>query len=246
MPYILDAIILLIIIISVIRGVKKGFIKAAFSILSFLLAAALSFMFYVPFSEYVINTDVGQNVSQSLEESIYKAVSGEGQKTDSSNEQNAEADTQISSSNSLGGTTEEIIKTMNIPKFMFSSVFEQSDFLMRTARLNAAEAVSSALTTAFIKLVSGILLFLIILIAIWILRKILECIFKLPLLKEVNKLAGFIAGLINGILISYLIIAMCVSLSGFNELSFIKNTTEQSYIYKNFYQTNIIAEMFIK
>ena len=251
MPYILDAVILLILIVSVVRGVKKGFIKAAFSILSFLLAAALAFMFYVPFSEYVINTGLGQSVSQNLGDSIYKAVSGDGQKADTSDTenkqtQNSAKENDTASSNSLGSTTEDIIKTMNIPDFMFKSVFERSDFLMRTARLNAAQAVSSALTSAFMKLVSGVLLFLLILLGIWILRKILELVFKLPLLKEVNKLAGFIAGLVNGILISYLIIAICVSLSGFNELSFIKNTTQQSYIYKNFYQTNIIAEMFVK
>jgi len=110
MPYILDAVILFIIIISVIRGVKKGFIKAAFSILSFLLAAALSFMFYVPFSEYITTTEIGQNVSQSLEESVYKAVSGEKENADTAIEQS----TQASQQNSLGGTTEEIIAPLTV------------------------------------------------------------------------------------------------------------------------------------
>ena len=253
MPCLLDAIILAVFIICIIRGAKKGFIKAAFSILTFLLAAILSFMFYVPFSEYIINTQIGQNISQNLGDSIYKAVSGELQegenkKENQSNSPNAylSDDAQSADSTILGDTTEGIIKSLKLPTFMFSTVFEQSDFLMRTARLNAAQAVSSSLTTAFMKLVSGIILFLLILIGLWILRLLLQLLFKLPLLNEVNKLVGVVAGLVNGFLVSYLIIAICVSLSGFNELSFIKNTMEKSYIYNNFYQTNIIAEMFLK
>ena len=237
MAYILDILIIIILAVCVWRGVKKGFIKAAFSILTFLLAALLSFMFYVPFSEFVTNTSIGQNVSQSIQTSVYKAVSGDAQ-NDKENAQTQESTGE--------GTTEGIISNMKLPSFMFSSVFEQSDFLMRTARVTAAQAVSTSLSTAFMKLISGILLFVLILIGLWIIKKILEFIFKLPLLKEANKLAGFIAGIINGVLISYLVIAICVSLSGFSELSFIKDTIDKSYMYNNFYQSNMIAKMFVK
>ena len=242
MPYILDIIVGIIIVICIIRGAKKGFIKAAFSILTFLLAAVLSFMFYVPFSDYIANTSVGQNVSQSLSASIYNAVSGENKADTETNT----VSVQENNEKELGNTTEGIIKSLNLPTFMFSSVFEQSDFLMRTARLSAAQAVSNSLTGAFMKLVSGILLFLLIMIGLWILRRILEAIFKLPLLKEVNKLAGFVAGLINGVLLSYLLLAICVSLSGFGELSFIKNSIEGSFIYNYLCETNMITNMFLK
>ena len=83
-------------------------------------------------------------------------------------------------------------------------------------------------------------------IGLWILRRILEAIFKLPLLKEVNKLAGFLAGFINGVLLSYLLLAICVSLSGFGELSFIKNSIEGSFIYNYLCETNMITNMFLK
>lgn len=248
MAYVLDIILAAIVLICIVRGTKKGFIRAAFSILTFFVAALLSFMFYGPFSEYVINTPVGQNISQGLEESVYKAVSGDAAK------QSAQIDETDGSQNDAASiqssteynTTEGILNAMKLPQFMFETVMSQSDFLMRNARVTAAQAVSSSLSGALMKIMAGVALFVLLLIALWILRIVLECIFRLPLLKDVNKLAGCVAGLINGLLLSYLLLAVVSSLAGFPELQFIRGTAEKSYIYKNLYETNMILEMFTK
>ncbi len=243
MAFILDVIIIAIVVLCVIRGAKKGFIRAAFSILTFFIAAMLSFMFYVPFSDYIINTPMGQNMSTGLENSIYQTISG-GAVSESPTEPSVSPSPEESKLDF--GTTDGIINTLKLPEFMFSSVMAQSDFLMRTARITAAEAVSKSLSEAFMNAVSGIALFILILILLWLLRFLLEFVFKIPLLREVNKLAGFAAGLVNGVLISYLILAIFSSLSGFPELSFIRETAQKSYIYNNLYQTNILFEMFTK
>lgn len=244
MPYVLDAVIAAIVIICVVRGAKKGFIRAAFGIVTFLLAAVLAFMFYGPFSDYVITTPAGQTVEQNLYDSIYKAVAGNAAQPQHEGAEQAapEPERQKPAAN----TTEDVLNAMKIPQFMFQSVFAQSDFLVRTAQLTVAEAVSKSLAGAFMKALAGILLFLLLLIGLWLLRIILEMVFKLPLLKEVNRLAGFLAGLVNGVLLSYLVLAVFGSLSGFGELTFIHDTIAQSYVYKNFYETNIVMSMFTK
>ncbi len=237
MPYVLDAVIAIIVIACVVRGARKGFIRAAFGILTFLLAAVLAFFFYGPFSDYVIATPAGQSVESSLYDSVYKAVAG--------NAADDEAESAVDTpAQQPANTTEGLLNAMKIPQFMYGTVFAQSDFLVRTAQLTVAEAVSRALTSAFMKAMAGILLFLLLLIGIWLLRIVLEMIFKLPLLKEVNRLAGFLAGLVNGVLLSYLVLAVLGSLSGFGELSFVRDTIAQSYIYKNFYETNILWSLF--
>ena len=242
MPYVLDAAIAAIVIICVVRGAKKGFIRAAFGIVTFLLAAVLAFMFYGPFSDYVIATPAGQTVEQNLYDSIYKAVAGGAAQQGGTEQTAPEKEEQKPAAN----TTEDMLNAMKIPQFMFQSVFAQSDFLVRTAQLTVAEAVSKSLAGAFMKALAGILLFLLLLIGLWLLRIILEMVFKLPLLKEVNRLAGFLAGLVNGVLLSYLVLAIFGSLSGFEELTFIHDTIAQSYVYKNFYETNIVMSMFTK
>lgn len=244
MPYVLDAAIAAIVIICVVRGAKKGFIRAAFGIVTFLLAAVLAFMFYGPFSDYVIATPAGQTVEQNLYDSIYKAVAGNAAQPKQGRTEQAAPETE--EQKPAANTTEDMLNAMKIPQFMFQSVFAQSDFLVRTAQLTVAEAVSKSLAGAFMKALAGILLFLLLLIGLWLLRIILEMVFKLPLLKEVNRLAGFLAGLVNGVLLSYLVLAVFGSLSGFEELTFIHDTIAQSYVYKNFYETNIVMSMFTK
>ena len=244
MPYVLDAVIAAIVIICVVRGAKKGFIRAAFGIVTFLLAAVLAFMFYGPFSDYVITTPAGQTVEQNLYDSIYKAVAGNAAQPQ--HERAEQAAPEPERQKPAANTTEDVLNAMKIPQFMFQSVFAQSDFLVRTAQLTVAEAVSKSLAGAFMKALAGILLFLLLLIGLWLLRIILEMVFKLPLLKEVNRLAGFLAGLVNGVLLSHLVLAVFGSLSGFGELTFIHDTIAQSYVYKNFYETNIVMSMFTK
>ena len=245
MPYVLDAVIAAIVIICVVRGAKKGFIRAAFGIVTFLLAAVLAFMFYGPFSDYVITTPAGQTVEQNLYDSIYKAVAGNAAQPQHEGAEQAapepeQAAPEPERQKPAANTTEDVLNAMKIPQFMFQSVFAQSDFLVRTAQLTVAEAVSKSLAGAFMKALAGILLFLLLLIGLWLL------VFKLPLLKEVNRLAGFLAGLVNGVLLSYLVLAVFGSLSGFGELTFIHDTIAQSYVYKNFYETNIVMSMFTK
>ena len=243
MPYVLDAVIAVIIIVCVVRGARRGFIRAAFGILTFLLAAVLAFFFYGPFSDYVIATPAGQSVESSLYDSIYKAVAGNAETPAPEEAESVEASPPPQQP---ANTTEGLLNAMKIPQFMYEAVFTQSDFLVRTAQLTVAEAVSRSLAGAFMKVLAGILLFLLLLIGIWLLRIVLEMIFKLPLLKEVNRLAGFLAGLVNGVLLSYLVLAVMGSLSGFAELTFVRDTIAQSYVYQNFYETNILWSLFTK
>lgn len=134
MPYVLDAVIAAIVIICVVRGAKKGFIRAAFGIVTFLLAAVLAFMFYGPFSDYVITTPAGQTVEQNLYDSIYKAVAGNAAQPQHEGAEQAapepeQAAPEPERQKPAANTTEDVLNAMKIPQFMFQSVFAQSDFL---------------------------------------------------------------------------------------------------------------------
>ena len=60
---ILDIIIILIILLCVIMGYKKGLIEVAFRLISFLIAIILSLMLYVPVSNYIIeNTNIDEQI----------------------------------------------------------------------------------------------------------------------------------------------------------------------------------------
>lgn len=229
MPYVLDIIIVIILSICIWRGFKRGFIASAFGILTFLLAAGLSFMFYVPFSEYIVKTPVGQNVSDAVNRSVYQSVSSfmVDEKDDSV-------------------TTENLLDELKIPNFLREIVYQGSDFLIRNTKKTVTEAVSVSLSGAIIKIAAGLLLFILLLIGIWIVRIILELIFKLPLLSGINKITGGAAGLVNGVLLSYLVLAVVSFLITFIGTDWLRETAEQSYIFTNVYESNFIIRMFAK
>lgn len=271
MPYLLDILLGVIVLYCVVRGIKRGFIRSAFSILSFLMAGILAFMCYAPFTEYVQTTQLGASAKASMYQSIYQSIakmtgqSGSAQENTgaAAGQQPDRGQTVPSTADKENGedrtahegtaddkqelkSSEDIVNYLKLPGFMAQAVYQQSDFLIRTASLTLAEAVSKALADALFGVICGILLFILLLIAIRIARMIFEWIFRLPLLKEVNRLAGALAGLINGALVCYLIMALISSLSGFSELAWIRQTAEQSCFFHYMYENNIILDLFIK
>ena len=229
MPYVLDIIILVILCFCMWRGLKKGFIAAAFGILTFFVAAALSFMFYTSFSEFIVKLPMGQSAQQSIQDSVYKSVSG-----------------LMLNEDETMANTEDLIESLKLPEFLRGPVYSGSEFLVRNAQQTAAQAVSGALSGTIFKIACGLLLFVLLLIGLWILRMVLELIFKLPLLHGINKLAGAVAGLVNGVLLSYLLLTVIGFLASFPAMDWLLSITANSYAYTYLYQNNIIMNMFSK
>lgn len=228
MGYILDIGILLILVLCIYRGAKRGAVRAAFSMLSFIFALILTFMFYSPFAQFVEQTEFGKSMHTSVEASLAK-------KLDSALfERDTDGDAQASN------TTESILDSLAVPKFMKKTLFLQSDFAVRNADTSATVAVAGALTSAYMKIITAILLFLAMLILMRILRFIAEQIFKLPLLKDVNKFVGGAAGLVNGIFVSFLLLSTVSALTCLPGFDWLVPAKEASFIFKNVYENNII------
>ncbi len=71
MNYLLDLIILAIIALSTFIGYKKGLIKVAFGLISFILAIALSVILYKPVSNFIIEyTPIDDYIEQNISERL--------------------------------------------------------------------------------------------------------------------------------------------------------------------------------
>ena len=71
MPYILDLIIIAFIALFTFIGYKKGLIKVAFGLVSFILAIAISVIVYKPVSNFVINyTSIDDTIEATIEERL--------------------------------------------------------------------------------------------------------------------------------------------------------------------------------
>jgi len=71
MNYLLDLIVLAIIALSTFIGYKKGLIKVAFSLVSFVLAVVISVVLYKPVSNFIINyTPIDDYIEQTITERL--------------------------------------------------------------------------------------------------------------------------------------------------------------------------------
>ena len=123
---------------------------------------------------------------------------------------------------------------------MKNSLLLKSDFVVRNADVPASEAVADALASAYVKAISSVVLFILLLLLLRILRIVCEQLFKLPLLKDVNRIVGAAAGLVNGIFIAYLLLSAISALSGMPTFEWLASAMESSYIFKNVYENNAI------
>lgn len=69
--YLIDLIVLAIIALSTFIGYKKGLIKVAFGLVSFILAIVISVVLYKPVSNFIINyTPIDDNIEAAIEERL--------------------------------------------------------------------------------------------------------------------------------------------------------------------------------
>lgn len=229
MAYILDIIILAIVIFCIIRGAKKGAVRTAFSLLSFVVALMLTFMFASPLTQYIEQQPFGIEMHASVEQAIEVKINGILKK----------------GNEGTSNTTEDIVKSLSVPEFMKKSLLMQSDFFVRNADIPAAKAVADALASAYMKIICSVFLFIALLILLWLLRHLCELIFKLPILKEINRLLGGVAGFVNGIFIAYLVLSAVSALSGLPYFAWLAQAQESSFIFRYVYEYNILLSAFL-
>lgn len=109
---------------------------------------------------------------------------------------------------------------------------------------STAEEIANAMTIKLIQFSVLVLLFILIKIALMIIIAITDLITKLPGLKQINKLGGTIYGLIKGVVIVYIILAIMYLVS-----PLIKNNTtdlvDKTIITKELYDHNLVLNLVV-
>ncbi len=185
MKYLLDAVVILIFLLCVFIGHKRGFIKTVTGIVAFLAALAVSALLSGPVAGLVYD--------KAVEPSIVETVN-----------------TQIEQP---GGTVIENLDSAyqslpDVVKNLLAQVgIEDVDDLAQTMPMGtntpiseSVNAVIEPLLLPLIKALCSLLLFFIVYIAAGIALRVLNVVAKLPLLKQVNKTLGLVGGIVSGAL----------------------------------------------
>lgn len=199
MSLFIDLAILLILLICIFLGYKKGLIGVVFKIFSFAISLILSFVLINPITNLVIDKT---SIDESLEASVIKFING-------NNDEKASE------------TSSTITNYIN----NYISKYES------TSQDTIAKNISKELTRNIIGIGTFIILFIILRIVLFFLSFITSAIAELPIIKQFNVSGGVIYGIIEGLFIIYLLLAI-ISFLNIPTLQFaIKNSVIGSILY---------------
>ena len=220
-------VVLAILVVNCLIGMKVGFIKTVFSLCSMIIAVILT----IWLSPYVNNFMRGN-------EKIYDGISSKVEKM-----------LPFSAEEAATGDQNSLIEGLALPQSIKNSLIENNkvDVYKELAISSFKDYVSNYLTGVIINAMAFIITFVIILIILWVISISLDIISKLPLLKQINKTAGLLAGLVHGLVLVWIFFIL-LTVFGSTELGqkamqTIGESQILSFIYNNNYLLKFITNI---
>lgn len=213
-------IVCIVILGNAIRGMKVGFIRTIFSLVSMILAVILTIWISPVMKDFLKSNEkfydgLTYRIEKMLPFSTEKVVEEE---------------------------QEGLINEMKLPKSLKESL-KENNTLEKQKELAAntfQEYISRYLADIIINALSFILTYIIISALLWVICMALDIISKLPLIHSVNKTAGLLAGCVQGLFVVWLFFIL---LTVFGSISFGQKIMEmigESEILSLIYNNNIL------
>lgn len=185
MTYLLDAVVIIIFLLCVFIGHKRGFIKTVTGIVAFLAALAVSALLSGPAAEFIYE--------KAVEPSIVETVNTQLEQSEG---------TAIESLDSAYQSLPAVVKNL-LAQTGIENVDDLSIRLPMGGNGTMGHSFASVIEPTLLPLLKSLcslLLFLLIYIVVSIVLRALNIVAKLPLLKQVNKTLGLVGGIISGAL----------------------------------------------
>ena len=186
MSWILDIALVLVFALCVWRGHKKGLIKALTGILAFLLATAVALLLSTTVAGIVYDKKVEPPVVTAIED-----VLGQGGTLAQGADKALET---------MPTFLQNLLEKANIAsgQDIVSKLTDQEDAMSFAQQIS--DQVVRPPAMKLLKAVCTLLLFIVGLLAAHIVLRVLNVLAKLPLLKQLNKSLGTVAGVLSGLL----------------------------------------------
>ena len=199
MSLIFDGIILLVAVIAIAMGAKRGFVKSVMGIFILIAALFLAYAFTPTVSPYIEETAFIESISEGISETI------------SSLAKNGEDSFDLVK---LFRDMPESFQTILERYGVSADALEQAINPQPNANGERVQALADMIAGPVAKAISGVLAFLLIFIVSLILLKILmwvlDLIFHLPVLKTANTVLGLVVGIISALVWAWVLSALSV------------------------------------
>ncbi len=224
MAFIIDIIIIAVIALCTFLGYKKGLIKLAVGILGFFLAIIIALVLYTPISNFIINnTNVKDNIKNAISDTVKSYV--------------------IKEENAEGEEKQQESKVM--VTYIDGIVAKQKEMIV-TGEKELIDTVSDNVAVNIIRIGVALAVFIISKLILIFINVFADLIGKLPIIKQFNKAGGTIYGVIQGILIVYIVFAVISLIAPMlNNTDFLEQINN-SLIGNMVYNNNIILKLLFK
>lgn len=228
---IIDVVIVLLVIIFLSVGWRKGFLLKVVEMASGIFGLIGSILLTRPFSR-VLERWMGDAVSERI--TTYLEENTDGLFSQTLNEANVR----------------EGFSDMNLPDFMVDWIVKSIDF--DAAHANLIEAVEPYLTSLTLILIAFVTLFFGSMIIFFFLKLLAEAITSVPVIEQIDKVLGLLFGFVKVAALVYILLfllGLIITIPGINDMigDFIETDmqlkTDQFRLSKYLYDNNILRLM---
>lgn len=221
MAYILDAIILVIVLLSLWNGHRRGFVLSLSRLAAFVLAIVVAFCLSGAVAGFLYDHTLAPSIQKSL------------------------TDNMAAAGNTIESGLNQAVETL--PAFIRNVLTNQgtsdgAGLLNLAGGSGDAATVAATLTTGAIRtavmpllrVLCFLVLFILAMIVARLLLRVLDGVVKLPLLKQMNKTLGLVAGAVSGLLGALIAVSLLQVVAAMSSPTALINQAllEQTYIVK--------------
>lgn len=215
---VIDIIIIAIMAACILAGYRKGLIGVAFHLVSFIIAILVALLLHGPISNFIIqNTQIDDKIEDMIVKNTDPSRFEEGQTNLTKEEQ-------------------------NMPKIVVNYIQEAIQDNINNAKNNIEDVIAERIAITIINIATIIILFILVRIILIVINKIGDMIAKLPIISQFNKTGGIIYGVIEGLFIIYVLLALCLIIAPFIQSTELLSYINTSYIGKMMYNNNILLK----
>ena len=240
MNMIIDIIGLCIIAVAAFSAYRKGFVRTFFGLITVILAIILATSFHKTLAAYIKDTtDLDEWISGAITDSVTNV--GED----------------VNSGNLTGNTTQnsfdELAGSIDASEFnsflggenIFSTLPDVvgSKLGVDEFKENIGTNITTSVADTAINVLSWVILYIGIQIILNIAVAILDGIMSLPLLREINNIAGLAIGIVLGVFRIYIILAVIYFISTVANISPIINAIGSSSMIASMYNNNLLLKI---
>lgn len=228
MNWLLDVFLVLIFLLITVISTEKGFVKSIWSTVTIVGAFVLAYMFGPILGDWICDNFVLGHVSEYTFDVVETLIATGSEQYDISYLFESLPEEFVALVENCGADLETL-----------ESQFVQSVTVSKEELYSFAESVALPISRTLSNAVGVVSVFLASVLALWLVGLVVKVIAKIPIIKTINGLLGFVVGLIKGFIIVWI---LCVAIGIFVERGFmepesmeaLKLLADGSYIFKFF------------